>query len=161
MWQNRFVWEAKRAINCARTGTHLKPLQEWNVLGMIDEIEVLFLDLNRGCGISQYFNRITFFKVVLAHSRIGRLARELPVRRRIADEGIGERLRKLMAQRSHVLESSAKETRRDPACELADEALLREEAVKIREIGVEAQDAAATRSVWIILIEIEQEGVGI
>src|SRR5579859_2859324 len=66
-----------------------------------------------------------------------------------------------MAERGHVLEAGAEQPWRNPACELADEALLREQAVKVGKIGVEAQYAAAARSIGIVPIEIEQEGVGI
>jgi hypothetical protein len=55
----------------------------------------------------------------------------LPVRCCIGDERVAERFRQLMAERGHVLEAGAKKSRRDPACELADEALLREQTVKI------------------------------
>ena len=66
-----------------------------------------------------------------------------------------------MAERGHVLEAGAEQSRRNPACELADKALLREQAIKIGKISVEAQYAATARSIGIIPIEIEQEGVGI
>src|SRR5206468_4412730 len=117
---------------------------------MVDEIEAFFLDLNRGCGIRQYLDWVAFFKVVLAHRSIGRFTRELPVRCRIADERVGERLCQFMAERGHVLEAGAEQPRRDPACKLADKALLREHAIEISEIGVEAQYAAATRSIGVI-----------
>lgn len=66
MRQDGLIWEAERAINCARARAHLKPLQQRNVLRMVDEIEVLFLDLNRGSCVGQYLDRIAFFQVVLA-----------------------------------------------------------------------------------------------
>src|SRR3954454_1824331 len=134
MWQDGLIWEAESAINRARARAHLKPLQQRNVLGMVDEIEPCFLDLNRGSCVDQYLDRITLFKVVLAHSRSCRFSRELPVRRRIADERIGERLRQFMAERGHVLEAGPEQPRRDPACELADEALLRKQSVKVSKI---------------------------
>ncbi len=66
MRQDGFIWEAECAINCARASAHLKPLQQWNVLGMIDEVKVLFLDLNGGGCVSQYLDRVTLFEIVLA-----------------------------------------------------------------------------------------------
>ena len=66
-----------------------------------------------------------------------------------------------MAERGHVLEAGPEQARRNPACKLADEALLREHAIEVTKIGVEAQNAAAARNVGISLIQIEQECVGI
>src|SRR5438270_12615902 len=75
---------------------------------MIDEIKVLFLHLNgRGC-VGQDFDRVTLFEIVLAHSRIRRFTRELPVRRGVREERVAERLRQFMTKGSHVLEPAPK-----------------------------------------------------
>src|SRR6185437_126471 len=66
-----------------------------------------------------------------------------------------------MTERGYVLESSTEETGRNPACELTNEAMLRECPVEISKIGVEAQNAAATGGIGISLVEVEQKGVGI
>ena len=67
MRQNGFIREAECAIDGIRSGSHLKPLQQWNVLRVVSKGEVWLLNRDRYRCISQYFNRITFFQVVLAY----------------------------------------------------------------------------------------------
>src|SRR5262249_32701701 len=118
---------------------------------------LFLLDLN-GCGcVGQYLNWVAFFQVGLANLGSRRFSRELPVRRGVADERIGDRFLQFMAQRGHVLEAGAEEPGRDPAGILGDPPALRE--YSIQEERVEAKNAASTRSVGIVDVEVEQESV--
>src|SRR6185312_244382 len=110
MWQHGFIREAERTVDCAGGGSHLKPLQQRNVLRVVSKREVLLLYGDGSGSIRQDLDWITLFEIGLADFCVRRLAGELPVRRRIADEGIGIRLSQFMAQRSHVLETGAKES---------------------------------------------------
>src|SRR4249920_1414224 len=158
MRQNGLIREAECAVDGIGGCPHLKPLQQRNVLRMVDKVEVLLLNLN-GCGrVRQHLNRIAFFQVRLAYLCGGRHSGELPVWSGIADERIGVRFSQFMAQRGHVLESGAEESGRDPACELSDPAVLRKSS--IQEERVEPKNAAAAGGVRISNVQVEQERVG-
>src|SRR5438309_2307948 len=89
--------------------------------------------------IRQDLNRVSGFQVTLANAG---LARELPARSNVVNERIVEGFSNLMADGGHVVESAAKDSRRDKAGVIGDPAVLRRSA--IGEVRVEAKRAAAT-----------------
>src|ERR1051326_8630845 len=108
----------------------------------------------RESSMRQDFNRLAGFQVALASG----CTWELPGRGNVVDETIVEGFSDLMADRGHVFKSAAKDSRRNPACELSGPAVLR--CTKIGEVGVEAKHAAAAALQGIVGIEREQERVG-
>src|SRR5471030_2352433 len=105
---------------------------------MEGRVDTLIFQSNRKHGIRQHFDRISGFQVALAYAR---LARELPARGDVVDEGVIKRFRDLVAERGYVFKSTTEDPRRDKAGEIGDPTALWRAAV--REVSVEAQHAAA------------------
>ena len=93
-----------------RTGSrsHLEPLQQGFRLWVERAGGAFLFDENTDCGIRQDFHRIASLQVILVGLGIGRLPTELPIRRRVFDEGIIERLGSFVREGGHILESRAK-----------------------------------------------------
>jgi len=62
-------------VDCAGGRSHLKPLQQWNVLGMVDKVEPFFLYLNGRRCVRQHLNGVALFQVVLESNSANRTAR--------------------------------------------------------------------------------------
>src|ERR1043166_4424922 len=66
MRQDGFIREAERAVNGIGGCSHLKPLQQRNVLRVVGEGEMWLFNGDRYRGVRQHLNRIAFFQIVLA-----------------------------------------------------------------------------------------------
>src|SRR6185437_5995751 len=110
--QGRCVWIAVRPME--RVGRHslCEPLQQGLSLRMVSGGHSRTLQGYREGCIRQHLNRISGFKVSLANARF---AGELPSRGNVVDEWIVESFSNLVADRCHVVESAAKDSRRNPA----------------------------------------------
>src|SRR5215469_240099 len=120
---------------------------------MVHEGELRLIHRNGSSCVLQNLDRIPFFEVVLASMRVCRLTRELPARCGIIDERIAKNLSRFMRQRCNVLESSSKYPRRDPAGVLRDPTILRNRR-RVKEIGVETENAAPARHVRVVYVQI-------
>ena len=73
--QHGFIWEVECYVDCAGGRSHLKPLQQWNVLGMVDKVEPFFLYLNGRRCVRQHLNGVALFQVVLESNSANQTAR--------------------------------------------------------------------------------------
>src|SRR5713101_2649715 len=126
---------------------------------MIDKHLMPFPDGDRHAGNRQHLDGVALLQVALAEMRICRLARELPPGGGVVEERIAKLFRSFVRERGHVLESTTEDAWRDPACILSDPAGLRYRT-RLKEIGVEPEHAAPSRSIGIVHVERKQKGVG-
>src|SRR5580693_1689977 len=111
--QHGFIRETECAVNCIRRCPHLKPLQQWNVLRVIGEVELSFLHGDWRRSVGQNLDGVPLFKIVLTNLGVGRLARELPDRGCVVNERIGKRFGEFMGKGGYVLEPCAEKARQD------------------------------------------------
>src|SRR5260370_9888012 len=139
MWKRAFIGEAECAVDCIRGCSHLKPLQQRYVLGVIGEHLVTFPEKDGHHCVGKHFDRIALLEIVLTKMRVGRLVRELPARRCIVEERIGKGFGRLVRESGYVLEPAAEDSGGDPARILGDPARLGYRT-RLEEEGVETQN---------------------